>query len=127
MPAVILFGYCAAAAFVWGMADAAMDQPRDWSNFARCDALTRSWRVVHLSDVHVVGERYGFRLESGRLGSRGNERLARLLERLEAIHAQKPLDHILISGDITDAGRSSEWAEFFMAMRAPPRSRSRAC
>ena len=33
--AVILFGYCAAAAFVWGMADAAMDQPRDWSNFAR--------------------------------------------------------------------------------------------
>jgi predicted MPP superfamily phosphohydrolase len=119
--AVILFGYCAAAAFVWGMADAAMDQPRDWSNFAHSDSLSRSWRVVHLSDVHVVGEQYGFRLESGRLGSRGNERLARLLERLEAIHAEKPLDHILISGDITDAGRSAEWAEFFTAILRHPK------
>ena len=63
---------------------------------------------------------YGFRLESGRLGPRGNERLARLLERLEEIHAEKPLDHILISGDITDAGRSSEWAEFFTAILRHP-------
>ena len=118
--AVILFGYCAAAAFVWGMADAAMDQPRDWSNFAESDSLIRSWRVVHLSDVHVVGEHYGFRLESGRIGPRGNERLARLLEQLEEIHAEDPLDHILISGDITDAGRSSEWAEFFMAILRHP-------
>jgi hypothetical protein len=119
--AVILMGYCAAAAFVWGMADASMDQPRDWSKFIDKKDLTKSWRVVHLSDVHIVGERYGFRLESGRAGPRGNERLERLLVRLEEIDAKKPLDHILISGDITDAGRSAEWAEFFTAILRYPK------
>ncbi len=97
-----------------------MDQPRGWSDFVDAAMLKRAWRVVHLSDVHIVGERFGFRLESGRFGPRGNERLARLLMRLEEIHAQKPLDHILITGDITDAGRSAEWAEFFAAMLRHP-------
>jgi predicted MPP superfamily phosphohydrolase len=76
--------------------------------------------VAHLSDLHVVGERYGFRIESGRSGPCGNERLARLLSRLEVIHATEPLDLILITGDITDAGRSSEWAEFLTAMAKHP-------
>jgi predicted MPP superfamily phosphohydrolase len=119
--AVILIGYCAAAVFVWGMADAAMDQPRDWAKFVDEKDLVRSWRVVHLSDVHIVGERYGFRLESGRSGPRGNERFERLLARLDEIDAEKRLDHILISGDITDAGRSAEWAEFFTAILRHPR------
>lgn len=118
---VILFAYCTAVTFVWGMADASMDQPRGWSDFVDASVLKRSWRVVHLSDVHIVGERFGFRLESGRLGPRGNERLARLLARLEEMHAKKPLDHILITGDITDAGRSAEWAEFFAAMLRHPK------
>jgi 3',5'-cyclic AMP phosphodiesterase CpdA len=117
---VILFAYCTAVTFVWGLADASMDQPRGWSDFVESSVLKRSWRVVHLSDVHIVGERFGFRLESGRLGPRGNDRLARLLARLEEMHAQKPLDHILITGDITDAGLSAEWAEFFVAMLAHP-------
>ena len=51
-----------------------------------------------------MGERYGFRLESGRSGPRGNERLARLLAQLETLHAREPLDAILITGDMTDAG-----------------------
>jgi len=117
---VILFAYCTAATFVWGMADASMDQPRGWSDFVDASVLKRSWRVVHLSDVHIVGERFGFRLESGRLGPRGNNRLARLLVTLERMHAEKPLDHILITGDITDAGRSAEWAEFFSALLKHP-------
>lgn len=117
---VILFGYCAAVAFVWGLADASMDQPRGWSDFVDRSVLKRSWRVVHLSDVHVVGERFGFRLESGRRGPRGNDRLERLLTRLDAMHAESPFDHILITGDITDAGRSAEWAEFFAAMLRHP-------
>ena len=33
---------------------------------------TRIWRIAHLSEVHVVGERYGFRIESGRSGPIGN-------------------------------------------------------
>jgi 3',5'-cyclic AMP phosphodiesterase CpdA len=117
---VILFAYCTAVTFVWSLADASMDQPRGWSGFVDQSMLKRSWRVVHLSDVHIVGERFGFRLESGRLGPRGNDRLERLLKRLDEMHARKPFDHILITGDVTDAGRSAEWAEFFAAMLRYP-------
>ena len=78
------------------------------------------WRVAHLSDLHVVGERFGFRIESGRSGPCGNERLVRLLSRLEVIHRAEPLDLILVTGDVTDAGRSSEWAEFLTAMAKHP-------
>ena len=73
-----------------------------------------------MSDIHTVGERYGFRIESGRSGPRGNERLRETLARLHEIHAAHPLDVILITGDLTDAGRSAEWAEFFAAFAAYP-------
>ena len=118
---VIVSGYLAGAALVWGFADATMDQPRDLPSVDRLPPDARTWRVAHLSDVHVVGERYGFRLESGRSGPRGNERLARVLRRLEAIHAEQPLDLILVTGDETDAGRSAEWAEFLAALERHPR------
>ena len=116
----ILCAYCAAAALIWGIADATMDQPRDFKSFGDPSQLERAWRVVHLSDIHIVGERYGFRIESGRSGPCGNDRLVRLLERLSAIHEKQPLDHILITGDITDAGRSTEWTEFFSALLQYP-------
>jgi 3',5'-cyclic AMP phosphodiesterase CpdA len=73
-----------------------------------------------LSDIHVVGERYGFRIESGRSGPRGNERLRRALKQLEVLDASDPLDAILITGDVTDAGRSAEWAEFLDALASHP-------
>jgi hypothetical protein len=118
---VIVSAYLAGAALVWGVADATMDQPGDLQAFDPPPPGARTWRVAHLSDVHVVGERYGFRLESGRLGPRGNERLARVLARLEAIHASQPLDLVLVTGDETDAGRSAEWAEFLTALERHPR------
>jgi 3',5'-cyclic AMP phosphodiesterase CpdA len=34
------------------------------------------------------------------------------MERLAAIHAADPLDLVLVTGDMTDAGRATEWAEF---------------
>jgi hypothetical protein len=77
--------------------------------------------VAHLSDIHTVGERFGFRVESGRAGPRGNERLQQLLARLDAIHAAEPLDFVLITGDLTDAGRSAEWAELLSALERYPR------
>jgi predicted MPP superfamily phosphohydrolase len=117
---VILCGYCAAVALVWGAADAIMDQPRDFDEFALPAQLTRSWRIAHLSDLHIVGERFGFRIESGRAGPRGNGRVEELLARLAVIHQREPLDHILITGDITDAGRAPEWAEFFTMISAYP-------
>ena len=117
---VIMSAYLAAASLVWGFADAAMDQPLDLEAFDAALPGSRIWRVAHLSDIHVVGERYGFRIESGRGGARGNERLRRVMARLEAEHAARPLDLILITGDMTDAGRSAEWAEFFDILAGHP-------
>ena len=97
-----------------------MAQPRDLDEFEARPDGARLWRVVHLSDVHVVGERYGFRIESGRSGPRGNERLKRVLNELDVLHAKAPLDLVLITGDMTDAGSSAEWAEFLDAMTAHP-------
>ena len=117
---VIVSAYVAAAALVWAIADATMDPPRDLEEYDVPPDHGHSWRIVHLSDVHAVGERFGFRIESGRSGPRGNERLRRLLAQLDALHAREPLHAILITGDMTDAGRSTEWAEFFDAVARYP-------
>jgi 3',5'-cyclic AMP phosphodiesterase CpdA len=117
---VIIASYFGGAAFIWGIADATMAQPRDLHSFDTPPLGGRSWRIAHLSDIHVVGERYGFRIESGRSGPRGNERLRQALARLDGIHAKQPLDAILVTGDVTDAGLSAEWAEFFDAFAPHP-------
>jgi Calcineurin-like phosphoesterase len=117
---VIMSAYLAAASLVWGFADASMDQPLDLEAFDASPHDARVWRVAHLSDIHIVGERYGFRIESGRGGPRGNERVREVMARLEAEHAARPLDLILITGDMTDAGRSGEWAEFFDILAGHP-------
>jgi Calcineurin-like phosphoesterase len=117
---LVMSAYLAVAALVWGFAEAAGDQPLDLEAFDVPTDATRIWRIAHLSDVHVVGERYGFRVESGRAGPRGNDRLVRAMERLAALHATEPLDLVLVSGDMTDAGLSAEWAEFFDIVAAYP-------
>jgi predicted MPP superfamily phosphohydrolase len=117
---VILNGYLAIAALAWGIADASMPHVRDDATFDRAPEGAQRWRVALLSDLHLVGEPFGFRIESGRAGPQGNQRFARILDRLDAIHAERPLDHILIAGDITDAGRSSEWSEFIIALSSRP-------
>ncbi len=116
----IIVGYFAVAGLIWGIADATMPQPRDVTAFAPAPAGAQHWRIAHLSDLHTVGERYGFRVESGRSGPRGNDRLRATLARLDAIHAAEPLDMVLITGDLTDAGRSAEWAEFFAILADHP-------
>ena len=117
---VVVSAYLAVAALVWGLADATMPPPRDLPHFSEPTPAARTWRIAHLSDIHVVGERYGFRIESGRSGPQGDGRFRRLLRLLEDIHASAPLDAVLISGDATDAGRSGEWAEFLDALAAHP-------
>jgi 3',5'-cyclic AMP phosphodiesterase CpdA len=117
---VIMSTYLAVASLVWGFVDASSDQPIDFRAFDNTPAGERVWRVAHLSDVHVVGERYGFRIESGRAGARGNERFERVMERLATIHAVQALDLILLSGDMTDAGTSAEWAEFLDVLARHP-------
>ncbi len=117
---VIMSAYLAAASLVWGFADASMDQPLDLKAFDAAPPRGQVWRVAHLSDIHMVGERYGFRIESGRGGPRGNERLKRVMARLKESHAARPLDFVLVTGDMTDAGRSAEWVEFFDMVAAHP-------
>jgi predicted phosphodiesterase len=118
---VLISGYFATAALIWGCSDAIMPQPRNLNAFVAQTSEARTWRVAHLSDIHTVGERYGSRIESGRSGPRGNDRLRKMLAQLDEIHAARPLDVVLITGDLTDAGRSAEWAELFDALAAHPR------
>jgi len=82
-------------------------------------------RVAHLSDLHLVGERYGYRMEAGTKGPHGNLRFRRTLRTLAAIHAATPLDRVLITGDITDAGTRAEWVEFLDLLRRAPELRAR--
>ena len=90
---VAISAYLAVAALVWGFADAAMAQPRTLHDFAEAPRKGRTWRIAHLSDIHVVGERYGFRIESGRSGPRGNDRLQRLLDAARGDRRQRPARH----------------------------------
>lgn len=117
----IVTAYLAVAALIWGLADTFMAQPQDFIPDLATKSAKQIWRVVHLSDIHTVGEKYGFRIEGGRSGPRGNDRLIQLWAKLGAIHAQSPLDLILITGDITDAGRSTEWAEFLDGLSGYPK------
>jgi hypothetical protein len=112
--------YVAVAALVWGTADATSDQPADLDAFDMPPESGRVWRVAHLSDLHIVGGRYGFRIESGRMGPQGNDRVERTMTTLERVHADRPVDIILVTGDMTDAGSSAEWAEFFDLMARFP-------
>jgi predicted MPP superfamily phosphohydrolase len=127
----LVAAYVAVGALIWAFADASMPQPRDLDRTHARGPNERTpneriWRVAHLSDIHVVGGQYGFRLESGRSGTRGNDRLKRALARLDEIHAEEPLHAVLITGDITDAGLSTEWAEFHDALAAHPKLAERA-
>ncbi|WP_261401684.1 metallophosphoesterase family protein [Chenggangzhangella methanolivorans] len=123
---VVLFGvYVAVGSLAWGAADAAMAQPSNLDAYDE-EGDGKVWRVAHLSDLHAVGERFGFRIESGRSGPQGNGRLTRTFEALARAHAAEPLDLVLVTGDMTDAGRSAEWAEFLEALeRLDPDLRER--
>lgn len=116
----ILSASLGAGALVWGFADAFMPQPCDLPAFDAPPETGRRWRVAHLSDLHMVGERYGFRIESGRSGPRGNGAVVQTLDQLALAHAREPLDLVLITGDVTDAGRSAEWGEFLSLLPQYP-------
>jgi hypothetical protein len=48
---VLVSAYLAAAALIWGIADATMAQPRDLEHFDERPADGRTWRIAHLSDL----------------------------------------------------------------------------
>jgi 3',5'-cyclic AMP phosphodiesterase CpdA len=123
--AAIFLGFStAAASLYWLWRELTLSGPvMDWTP-VKSDAQLPVVRIAHLSDLHIVGERYGYRMEAGTHGPRGNRRIARAFHKLVAIHAATPLDRIFVTGDITDAGTRAEWAEFFDLLRDAPEIRS---
>ncbi|WP_372423604.1 metallophosphoesterase family protein [Salinarimonas chemoclinalis] len=109
---VIVGVFLALASLAWSIADATMEAPRTRTGFDPPVPGRRPWRVAHVSDLHTVGGPYERRLESGRAGPRGNEALERTLDALVRTDAADPLDLVLVTGDVTDAGRATEWAAF---------------
>jgi len=117
---VVVAAYAAVAALAWGVADGLGEPPEELATFDAPLPGRRVVRIALLADVHVVGERYGFRIESGSGGPQGNWRFEAALARLAEIHASGPLDAVVFAGDMTDAGRSAEWAEFLDALARHP-------
>ncbi len=123
--AVILGLSTAAESLYWVWRELTLRGPvLDWAPNPP-EVETPTARVAHLSDLHVVGERYGYRMEAGTHGPRGNRCIRSALRKLTAINAATPLDRILVTGDITDAGTRAEWAEFIDLLRKYPGVRDR--
>ena len=118
--AIILGLSTAVACFFWLWQELTLSGPiQDWAPPLPNTKLPVV-RIAHLSDLHLVGERYGYRMEAGTRGPRGNRRILRAFHKLSAIHASTPLDRIFVTGDITDAGTRAEWAEFVDLLRDVP-------
>ena len=64
-------------------------------------------------------------MECGTHGPRGNRSVRHALRRLRAIDASTPIDRVLVTGDVTDAGTRAEWVEFLDLIRCHPDLRSR--
>lgn len=114
--------YLMVGAPAWSIAEALAGTPQD---IGPPDVGEPRWRVAHLSDIHLVGDAFGFRLECGRDGPRGNERFDRVLALLEGEDAVQRLDVVLVTGDITDAARNAEFIAFEEALARHPSLRDR--
>ena len=123
--AVLLGLSTAAASLYWLGREIAWLRPlRDWSS-SPIPGDAPVVRIAHLSDLHIVGERYGYRMECGTHGPRGNGSIRHAFRRLRAIDASTPIDRVLVTGDVTDAGTRAEWVEFLDLIRCYPDLRSR--
>ena len=123
--AIILGLFTVASSLYWLWREVASQRPlRDWTPLQTARSRPTA-RIAHLSDLHLVGERYGYRMECGTHGPRGNRSIRHALARLEAMHARSPLDHVVVTGDVTDAGTRAEWVEFLDLLRCSPNLRSR--
>jgi 3',5'-cyclic AMP phosphodiesterase CpdA len=114
-----------AASLFWAWRELTSRLPlRNWAPTVPIDHASIV-RVAHVSDLHLVGERYGYRMECGTHGPSGNGSIWTALDKLRAIHASTPLDRVLVTGDVTDAGTRAEWIEFERLLQAFPELRSR--
>jgi 3',5'-cyclic AMP phosphodiesterase CpdA len=109
---VVLGVSTVAASLYWFVREISSTRPvLNWVPGAPTADPAATVRVAHLSDLHAVGGRYSYRMESGTKGPRGNRKIRCAFRKLAAMHAVTPLDHIVVTGDITDAGTRDEWLE----------------
>ncbi|HEY8548384.1 MAG TPA: metallophosphoesterase [Vicinamibacterales bacterium] len=124
--AIVVLGVSmAAASLLWFWLEITVSSPvANWrpDGKASGDATVR---IAHLSDLHLVGERYGYRMEAGTHGPGGNGRVADALCRLEALQVNTPFARIVVTGDVTDAGTRAEWLEFLALVHRSPTLRDR--
>ena len=119
--AVVLLGaYLAGASLVWGLADAHDGPAAGPRGVRHRPGGPRRWRVAHLSDIHVVGERYGFRIESGRAGPRGNDRLAQASRPAGGDPRREPAGPRPRHRRHDRCRPPAEWAEFLDLLAAHP-------
>lgn len=96
----------------------------DGRRIPNLDQLGNSFKVAHWSDLHITAGETDSRIDGG---PSVNKQLKRLIK----LHFGKlaEVDVLLITGDMTDAGRAAEWKTFFFDIHAklPPRARSARC
>ena len=115
----------AIACVYWSWRELTLGAPTiDWTQQDKTPGA-QSFHIAHVSDPHLVGERYGYRMESGSHGPRGNGRWLAALERLSELDANRRFDWIFVTGDVTDTGRRAEWAEFIDSVEPYPALRER--
>lgn len=64
-------------------------------------------RVAHLSDLHLLGDSAAQRVEGG---AAGDASFAHLMQHHARVFSA--VDAIVVTGDVTDAGRAEEWGAF---------------
>ena len=118
---VLVSAYVAVAALVWAIADATMDAAarsrvvrRTVRRQARPGASCICRTSTSSASATASASRAAGRVRAATIGCSGCSR------QLATLHADEPLDAILITGDMTDAGRSAEWAEFLDAIARHP-------
>ena len=119
---VLVSGFLAAVSLVWGIADSP-DGPAPRPPQLRC-APRPCAALARRAPVRHPRRRGALRL-SHRERPRGAARQWRVRAGVgsELRHTPRstwPLDLVLITGDMTDAGRSAEWAEFLDALALYP-------
>ena len=111
--------YLAVAALAWGFADAAMAQPRNLAKFATAPKQGRTGASpICPTFTSSASATAGASRAAAR--ARGQRTLEAIAEAARGDRRQEPLDTILITGDMTDAGISTEWAQVLDAIAAHP-------
>jgi Calcineurin-like phosphoesterase len=74
------------------------------------DAVGHGATIAHWSDLHITGSDTDCRVDV-KVASSPNNRLIQLIQ--DHSDTLKGVDALLVTGDMTDAGRAQEWKRFF--------------